>query len=46
LPMCLGIVLSLLVSWVFLRLYDEPLRNWMARRSRSKRVLGASVSVS
>ncbi len=46
LPMCVGIVLSLLVSWAFLRLYDEPVRSWMARRASTKRVLDAPMSVS
>ena len=45
LPMCLAIVLSLLVSWGFLRLYDEPFREWMSRRRKSKRLLKVPVGV-
>jgi peptidoglycan/LPS O-acetylase OafA/YrhL len=47
LPMCFGIVLSLGVSWGFLRLYDEPFRKWMERRAkaRSSQTIGARVTV-
>ncbi len=45
LPMVLAIVLSLAVSWAFLRLYDEPVRDWLTGRRRSKRMLEARVSV-
>ena len=39
LPMCLGILLSLAVSWAFLRLYDEPVRNWWQRRYGGRRAI-------
>ena len=43
LPMCCGILLSLVVSWAFLRLYDEPLRSWMGRRAKASRAVMAGV---
>ncbi|WP_419758859.1 acyltransferase family protein [Acidisoma sp.] len=42
-PMCLAILLSLAVSWGFLRLYDEPFREWMARRRKNSRLQAARV---
>ena len=45
LPMLVAILLSLLVSWGFLRLYDEPFREWMARRRKNSRLREARVGV-
>jgi peptidoglycan/LPS O-acetylase OafA/YrhL len=44
LPMCLGIVLSLVVSWAFLRLYDEPVRQWLRARFSGNRSLATRVT--
>ena len=42
LPMSIGILLSLLASWVFLRLYDEPVRRWIGKRYSGSRAVMAS----
>ena len=42
-PMSLGILLSLVLSWAFLRLYDEPVRRWIGRRYGSRRPVMARV---
>jgi peptidoglycan/LPS O-acetylase OafA/YrhL len=44
-PMTFGVLLSLVVSWAFLRLYDEPVRRWMSRRySGNRAVIGRAVA--